>query len=245
MIRRFDILTLFPESLREYLTVSLLGKAADQGLLQFHLHQLRDWATDKHRTVDDSTFGGGEGMVLKPEPLARAIEEIRKDYQKGRVIYLSPQGRRLTQEVVRELSEYEELLLICGRYEGVDERILEGWVDEQISLGDFILCGGELPALSLVEAVARLTPGVVGKEGSLVEESFSDGLLEYPHYTRPREFEGREVPDVLLEGNHGKIEQWRRREALKRTFKNRPDLLEQMDLSEEDQAFLKTLKEGP
>jgi tRNA (guanine37-N1)-methyltransferase len=241
MTRRFDILTLFPESLRHYLEASLLGKGAEKGLVEFRLHQLRDYAADKHRRVDDEVYGGGDGMVLKPEPLARAIEAIRKDYQKGRVIYLSPQGRRLTQNLVRELAAYEEILLVCGRYEGVDERVLEGWIDEEISLGDFVLCGGELAALSLAEAIARLTPGVVGKPGSLVEESFADGLLEYPQYTRPEQFAGREVPAVLLSGHHQEIQKWRRREALRWTYQKRPDLLALVPLTPEDKAYLRTL----
>lgn len=241
MTRRFDILTLFPESLQPYLKSSLLGKATEKGLVEFHIHQLRDFATDKHRRVDDVVYGGGEGMVLKPEPLVQAIETIRKDYQNGRVIYLSPQGRRLQQRVVQELGAYDEILLICGRYEGVDERVLEGWVDEEISLGDFILCGGELAALALIEAVARLVPGVVGKEHSLVEESFAEGLLEYPHYTRPELFAGRAVPPILLSGHHGEIERWRREEALRRTYLKRPDLLELLELSPEDLAFLREL----
>ncbi|HEX5035435.1 MAG TPA: tRNA (guanosine(37)-N1)-methyltransferase TrmD [bacterium] len=242
MTRRFDILTLFPEALRPFLEASLLGKAVEKKLVEFHLHQLRDWAQDKHRRVDDVLYGGGEGMVMKPEPLAAAIEEIRRDYKKGRTIYLSPQGRRLDQALVRELSSYDELLLVCGRYEGIDERILEGWIDEEISLGDFVLCGGELPAMAVVEAVTRLQPGVVGKEASILKESFADGLLEYPHYTRPPEFKGRKVPEILLQGHHGEIEAWRRREALRRTFEKRPDLLNQIDLSEEDKRFLESLK---
>lgn len=243
MTRRFDILTLFPEPLREYLQASLLGKASENGLVEFHVHQLRDWATDKHRMADDQTYGGGEGMVLKVEPTVAAIEAVSAPYQKGRVIYLSPQGRPLTQAVVEELNGYEEILLLCGRYEGVDERVLEGWVDEEISLGDFVLCGGELPALALVEAVTRLQPGVVGKAGSLVEETFSGGLVEYPHYTRPREFRGRKVPEVLLAGNHQEISRWRRRESLRRTLIKRPDLLEKLELSEADRKILQSLRE--
>jgi len=242
MTKRFDILSLFPEALRPYLQASLLGKAQEKGLVDFHLHQLRDYATDKHRRVDDEVYGGGEGMVMKPEPLAAAIEDITKNYRKGRVIYLSPQGRVLTQAVVRELFDYEEILLISGRYEGIDERILEGWVDEEISLGDFVLCGGELAALSVVESVTRLVPGVVGKEASLREESFSDGLLEYPHYTRPPAFQGRSVPEILLHGNHGEIQHWRRREALRRTLEKRPDLLEKLALSEDDRKILESLR---
>lgn len=244
MTKSFDILSLFPEALRPYLQASLLGKAAERGLVEFRLHQLRDWATDKHRRVDDEVYGGGEGMVLKPEPLAAAIEAISKGYQRGRIIYLSPQGRKLDQALVRELFQYEEILLICGRYEGIDERILEGWVDEEISLGDFVLCGGELPALALVEALTRLVPGVVGKEASLREESFSDGLLEYPHYTRPPVFQGRGVPELLLQGNHAEIQTWRRREALRRTLEKRPDLLEKLQLSEADRRHIEFLRKS-
>jgi len=243
MTRRFDILTLFPEGIVTYLQSSLLGKAVEKDLLEFKVHQMRDYAEDKHRRVDDVLYGGGEGMVMKPEPLAKAIEQIRKDYRKGRVIYLSPQGRRLDQALVRELGDYQELLLICGRYEGIDERILEGWVDEEVSLGDFVLCGGELAALAVVECIARYVPGVVGKAKSLEEESFAEGLLEYPHYTRPEEFQGRRVPDILLSGNHGEIERWRRREALRRTFEKRPDLLEGLKLSEEEREFIEELRE--
>lgn len=242
MTKRFDILTLFPEPLREYLQSSLMGKAAERGLVEFGVHQLRDWATDKHRTVDDQTFGGGEGMVMKPEPTVAAIEELSAPYQNGRVIYLSPQGRKLNQEVVHELSAYDEILLLCGRYEGVDERVLTGWVHEEISLGDFILCGGEIAALALVEAVTRLVPGVVGKEASLADETFIQGLVEYPHYTRPREFRGQSVPEILLQGNHQEISRWRRQESLRRTFFKRPDLLAKAGLSEEDQKFLAGLK---
>lgn len=242
MTKRFDILTLFPEGLEEYLKCSLLGRAVEKNRVEFHLHQLRDWAKDKHRMVDDATFGGGEGMVFKPEPLVAAIEDIKKDYRKGRVIYLSPQGRPFTQKIAGELLDYEEILLVSARYEGIDERVLEGWIDEEISLGDFILCGGEIPALAVVETVARLIPGVVGKENSLLEESFSGGLLEYPHYTRPRLFAGREVPQVLLEGNHGEIEKWRHQEALRRTLERRPDLLDKVELSEQDEAFLRGLR---
>lgn len=242
MTKRFDILTIFPEPLREYLNASLLGRAQQNGLVEFHAHQLRDWTTDKHRMVDDVLFGGGEGMVMKVEPLVAAIEALKKNYKNGRVIYLSPQGRRLDQKIVKELSGYEELLLICGRYEGIDERVLDAWVDEEISLGDFVLCGGEIPALALAEAVTRLIPGVVGKPESLIEETFSEGLVEYPHYTRPREFRGMEVPDVLLQGNHQEIEKWRRQQALRRTWEKRPDLLDKLQLDKEDRAFLASLR---
>lgn len=244
MTKHFDILTIFPEPLRQYFSSSLLDRAQQNGLVEFKVHQLRDWAKDKHRMVDDVLFGGGEGMVMKVEPLVLAIEEIKKNYRNGRVIYLSPQGRRLDQSVVKELHHYDEMLLICGRYEGVDERVIEGWVDEEISLGDFVLCGGEIAALAVAEAITRLIPGVVGKEASLVEETFSEGLVEYPHYTRPREFRGKEVPEILLSGNHGEIERWRREQALRRTWEKRPDLLENLHLSKEDRDFLASLKEG-
>jgi tRNA (guanine-N1)-methyltransferase len=241
MKKRFDILTIFPEALRPYLSSSLLGKAEEQGLVEFHCHQLRDWASDKHRRVDDETYGGGEGMVFKPEPLVAAIEALKKNYRRGRVIYLSPQGRLLTQAVVEELLGYDELMLVCGRYEGVDERVLDSWVDEEISLGDFMLCGGEAAALAVVESVTRLVPGVVGKASSLLDETFTHGFLEYPHYTRPEEFRGMKVPEVLLNGHHGEIKKWRRQEALKRSLKKRPDLLEKAKLGAEDLAFLKSL----
>lgn len=225
MVKKIDILSIFPEALQPYLQASLLGKAQEKGLVKLKAHDLRGWAKDKHRSIDDEVYGGGEGMVMKPEPLVAAIEELRQPYQKGRVIYLSPQGRRLTQNVAEELSQYEELLLLCGRYEGVDERVLTGWVDEEISLGDFVLCGGELAALALTEAVVRLVPGVVGKPGSLTEETFAGGLVEYPHYTRPPEFRGQKVPEVLLSGHHEAIANWRREQAVERTLKKRPDLL--------------------
>lgn len=242
MTRRFDILTIFPEALREYLSASLLGKAKEKGLVEFNVHQLRQWAQDKHRMVDDVLYGGGEGMVMKVEPIVAAIEDIRRSYHKGRTLYLSPQGRPLDQKIVKELSQYDELLLLCGRYEGVDERVLEGWIDEEISLGDFILSGGEIAALAVVESVTRLIPGVIGKEGSLREETFASGLVEYPHYTRPREFRGKKVPKILLNGNHREIERWRRREALRRTWHKRPDLLKMAQLDEEDRAFLRDLE---
>lgn len=245
MVKQFDILSLFPEALRPYLRASLLGKAAEKGLVAYHCHQLRDWAQDKHRRVDDETYGGGEGMVFKPEPLVSAIEEIKKNYQRGRVIYLSPQGRRLSQPLIKELGTYDELLLVCGRYEGIDERVLEGWIDEEVSLGDFMLCGGELAALALVEAVTRWVPGVVGKAASLEDESFSHGFLEYPHYTRPEVFRGQRVPEVLLTGHHEQIQIWRRQEALKRTLKKRPDLLEITSLNETDLKFLAGLGWSP
>jgi len=239
MLKHIDILSLFPDSLKPYLQSSLLGKAIEQELVQVGLHDLRSYSEDKHRRVDDDTYGGGEGMVLKPEPLVKAIESLRSGYQKGRVIYLSPQGRRMDQALVRELGAYQEILLVCGRYEGIDQRVLDSWIDEEVSLGDFVLFGGELPALALVEALVRLIPGAVGKAGSLTEESFEDGLLEYPHYTRPEVFQGHKVPEILLQGNHAQIRQWRREQALKNTFQKRPDLLAKLSLSEADRAILK------
>lgn len=242
MTHQFDILTLFPQAIEPYLSSSILAKAQEKKILQFNVYQLRDWAKGPHRQVDDSTFGGGEGMVFKPEPLVEAIESLTPKYQKGRVIYLSPQGRVFNQKIAQELSQYEEILLICGRYEGIDERVIEGHVDEEISLGDFILCGGEIAALAIIEAIARLQPGVVGKENSVKEESFSRDLLEYPHYTRPQVFRGKKVPQLLLEGHHQKIADWRWQESIKRTLQKRPDLLEKVQLNEEEILYLKKLK---
>jgi tRNA (guanine37-N1)-methyltransferase len=221
---RFDILTLFPGILEGPLRESLLGRAIDQRLVEVRLHDIRDHAGDKHRQVDDYAFGGGPGMVMKPEPIFEAVESLGEG--KRRIILLSPAGRPLDQHLVSELARERWLVLICGRYEGVDERVVSGLPAEEISIGDFVLAGGEVAALALVEAVTRLVPGVIGNEESLSAESFEDGLLDYPLYTRPASFRGMEVPGVLLSGDHAKIEEWRRRAAAEKTRKNRPDLLE-------------------
>jgi tRNA (guanine37-N1)-methyltransferase len=219
---RFDILTLFPAIFEGPLRESLLGRAIERGLIEVRLHDIRDHAHDKHRQVDDYAFGGGPGMVMKPEPIFEAVESLGEG--KKRVLVLSPAGRRLDQALVRELAGEPWLVLVCGRYEGVDERVIEGLPAEEISIGDFVLAGGEAAAFALVEAVTRLVPGVVGNEESLTAESFEEGLLDYPHYTRPASFRGMDVPEVLLSGDHARIEEWRRSAAVHKTQKNRPDL---------------------
>lgn len=220
---RIDVLTIFPEIFDSPLGASLLGKAIEQGIAQVEIHDIRDHTTDKHRQVDDESFGGGPGMVMKPEPIFAAVEAL--DPGPRRTILLSPAGRRLDQELVRELAAEPHLVLICGRYEGVDERIVEGLPAEEISIGDYVLSGGEVPALVLIEAVTRLLPGVVGRTESIEQDSFEDGQLDHPHYTRPAEFRGMEVPEVLRSGDHAAIEKWRREAALRKTERNRPDLL--------------------
>ena len=221
---RIDVVTIFPAMFDSPLREGLLGKAIGAGLVEVRLHDLRDFTDDRHRTVDDESFGGGPGMVMKPEPLFAAVESLGE--RRGRVIVLSPAGRRLDRDLVHELSGEPHLTLICGRYEGVDERVVDGLPAEEISIGDYVLSGGELPALVLIEAVTRLIPGVIGREESHERDSFEDGLLDHPHYTRPAEFRGMEVPDVLRSGHHAEIERWRREAALDKTRRNRPDLLE-------------------
>lgn len=222
---RIDVFTIFPAILEAPLRESLLGRARESGVLDIRLHDIRDWTTDRHRTVDDEPFGGGPGMVMKPEPIFAAVESLGPD--RGRVLMLSPAGRRLEQGFVRELASEPHLTLLCGRYEGVDERVVDGLPLEEVSIGDYVLSGGELPALVLIEAVTRLVPGVIGKEESHAQDSFSEpGLLDHPHYTRPQEFRGMSVPDVLVSGNHAEVERWRREAARAKTHRNRPDLLE-------------------
>jgi tRNA (guanine37-N1)-methyltransferase len=236
---RFDVLTLFPgmfDALRE----SVIGRALSASLIALELHDIREWTSDRHRTVDDYPFGGGPGMVMKPEPLFEAIESVRAlDDAPGQVVLMTPQGRPMDRDLVAELSELPRLLIVCGRYEGVDERVREHVVDIEVSAGDVVLAGGEIPAMMLIEAVARRLPGVLGASGSLEEESFEGGLLEYPQYTRPSEFRGLHVPEVLLSGNHAAIERWRREQRLLRTASRRPDLLADADLSSQDEAFLR------
>jgi tRNA (guanine37-N1)-methyltransferase len=232
---RFDILTIFPGMFEGPLTESILARAREAGLIDVRVHDLRDWTHDRHRTVDDYPFGGGAGMVMKPEPLFEAIEAItgQADPPPYRV-FLSPQGRPLTRALVHELATREHLLLVCGRYEGIDERVLEHAIDLEVSVGDFVVSGGELPAMLLLDAVARRVPGVLGSAGSLAEESFEGGLLEYPQYTRPAEYRGWAVPEVLLSGNHAAIEAWRRARRVERTSERRSDLLEHADLTTEE-----------
>jgi tRNA (guanine37-N1)-methyltransferase len=220
---RIDVITIFPEMVEGPLRQSLLGKAIAAGIVDVRVHDLRDATVDPHRTVDDAPFGGGPGMVMKPDVWFRAVESLGDD--RGRVLLLSPAGRRLDQALVRELSDETHLTLLCGRYEGVDERVVTGLPAEEVSIGDYVLSGGELPALVLIEAVTRLVPGVIGSEASHEQDSFSDpGLVDHPHFTRPREFRGMGVPEVLLGGNHEEIERWRREQAVAKTRRNRPDL---------------------
>ncbi|MBW1729259.1 MAG: tRNA (guanosine(37)-N1)-methyltransferase TrmD [Deltaproteobacteria bacterium] len=240
---RFDVLTIFPEIfLSGYLSSGILGKAITKGLLKVRVVNIRDFADDPHKSTDDRPYGGGEGMVMKPEPIFKALECVDRDEGKSLTILLSPQGERFHQGLAWELCGYNQLVLVCGRYEGVDERVKELCIDREISIGDYVLTGGELPALVLMDAVARLIPGVLGNDWSAREDSFQNGLLEYPHYTRPRVFQGREVPEVLLSGDHERIRNWRRRQALKRTLERRPDLLESAALTAEDKAILRELK---
>jgi tRNA (guanine37-N1)-methyltransferase len=220
---RIDVITIFPGLLAPFLTESLLGKAVAAGIVDVRVHDLRAWTQDPHRSVDDASFGGGPGMVLKPEPLFAAVESLDPD--RGRVLALSPAGRRLDQRLVTELASEPHLTLLCGRYEGFDERVIDGLPAEEVSIGDYVLAGGELPALVLIEAVTRLLPGVIGSYESHVRDSFSEpGVLDHPHYTRPQEFRGMRVPDVLLSGDHAAIETWRVEGARTKTRRNRPDL---------------------
>jgi len=220
---KIDVLTLFPEMFAGPLDVSIIQRARSSGLLDLRIHNLRDYTHDRHKTVDDKPFGGGPGMVLKPEPLFEAVENLADD--RTRVILLTPVGRPFSQGAARELAQEEHLLFICGSYEGVDERVRERLVDDELSIGDYVLTNGGLPAMVVIDAVTRLLPGVLGDEESARDESFSHGLLEYPHYTRPAEFRGLKVPEVLLSGHHAEIEKWRAEQAKLRTAQRRPDLL--------------------
>ncbi len=246
---KFDIITIFPDFFREPFSYGIVRRAASSGLVKIEAHDLRRWTTDKHRQVDDRPFGGGDGMVLKPEPIFAAVEELtgteeREKFPKGtRVVLLSPQGRVLTQSLARELSEAAHVVLICGRYEGVDERVAEHLVTDEISIGDYVLSGGEPAALVLVDTVVRLVPGALGSETSAVNESFSEGLLDYPHYTRPPEFRGMRVPPVLLGGHHGEIARWRARRALEKTKRHRPDLVERARADEAGRRSIESLEQ--
>ena len=238
---KFDILTLFPKMFSSPLQESILGKAIEKGLIQIRTINIRDFTTDKHHVVDDTPYGGGQGMVMKVEPIARAIESIKSQNPSAWTIYLTPQGKPFNQEMALRLSSKSHLILLCGRYEGVDERVKELFVDEEISIGDYVLTGGELAAMVIIDTVSRLLPGVLGSDRSAVEDSFFNSLLEYPQYTRPSNFRGSEVPEVLLSGNHTAVSLWRRREALKRTSIRRPDLLAKAQLSSEDKKLLEEI----
>lgn len=238
---RFVVHTIFPEFFDSPLRVGLLGKAVEGGLLSVECVQLRDFTHDRHQTVDDSPFGGGPGMVMKIEPLVDALEATRSRYPESRAVLLSPRGRRFTQEVACEYARLDTVVLICGRYEGLDERLVEGgFVQEELSLGDYVLNGGEAAALCVIEACSRLLPGAMGNEQSVEEDSFMKGLLDYPHYTKPREFRGLCVPDVLISGDHARIAKWRRKKALEATRQRRPDVFQKYLLSEEDRRLLES-----
>jgi tRNA (guanine37-N1)-methyltransferase len=238
---RFDIVTIFPAMIEQAVAAGIVGRAIERGTLSVTVHDLRAFTTDRHRVVDDVPYGGGPGMVLKPEPIGRALDAIENDGT-GRplVVLTSPQGSRFSQSAAERLASAARLVVVCGRYEGVDERV-RARVDEEISIGDYVLSGGELAALVIVDAVARLVPGVVGDEQSVAEDSFSRGLLDFPHYTRPADWKGDKVPDVLLSGNHAAIRRWRKREALARTYARRPDLLASASLDDEERELLREL----
>jgi len=243
---QFDIFTILPEVFPPYLESSILQRARQRGLIDVRVHNIRDYTHDKHHTTDDTPYGGGGGMVMKPEPVFEAVESVLgTSPTRDRivpVILLTPQGRVFNQRVAEELSRYERIALLCGRYEGVDERIRQHLVTDEVSVGDYVLTGGELPALVIIDALSRLIPGVLGDPEGAQDDSHSMGLLEYSHYTRPPEFRGWSVPEILLSGDHGKIERWRREQALLRTLNKRPDMLEKANLSKEDKDFVKGLK---
>ena len=243
---RFHVLTLFPRMFSGPMDESVMGRARARGLVRLEVHNLRDYARDRHRTADDYQHGGGPGMVMKPEPLFEAVETLRADGELGEsapVILLTPQGRRFDQRAAAELAERDEIALICGRYEGVDERVRRHLATDELSIGDYVIGGGELAAMVVIEAVSRLKPGVVGSAESPADDSFANGLLQHPIYTRPAAFRNWRVPDVLLSGNHAEIAKWRRRESLRSTFLRRPDLLAKAELSEDDKRFIARLEE--
>jgi tRNA (guanine37-N1)-methyltransferase len=235
---KFHILTLFPAMFDGFLASSIIGRAVENGLLEVELHNIRDYAVDKHRTVDDAPYGGGAGMVMKVEPLARAIDSVKERAPAARLFISSPRGVRFSQQLAEGLATGGDIIIVCGRYEGIDERVAELYGAEEVSLGDFVLTGGELAAMAIVDAVGRLLPGVLGSEASAVDESFAAGLLEYPQYTRPPEFRGLRVPEVLLSGNHAVIAQWRRQQSLQRTRDLRPDLFSAACVSRQEAAAL-------
>ncbi len=238
----FHVLTLFPDMITQGLNTSVTGRALANGLIQLNAVNIRDYSKDKHKHVDDYPYGGGAGMVMQPEPIYLAYEELVQNMEKKpRVIYVTPQGQVFHQAMAEEFAKEEDLVFLCGHYEGVDERILEEIVTDYVSIGDYVLTGGELPAMVMIDAVSRLVPGVLNNEDSAEFESFHDNLLEHPHYTRPVEYHGKKVPDVLLSGHHGNIEKWRREESLKRTWMRRPELLAGASLTREDRKYLKSL----
>ena len=239
---RFDVFTLFPEVMEDYLKAGVLGKAQESGRIEVHLHHLRDYTSDRHRTTDDEPYGGGGGMVMKPEPVFKAVESVLGDSQNEvPVILLTPQGRVFNQSVAREFAGSKRIALICGRYEGVDERIREHLATDEISIGDYVLSGGELPAMVLIDSVSRLLPGVLGDSEATKKDSHTNGLLEHPHYTRPPVFRGWEVPEVLRSGDHARIVRWRKEQSLRRTYLRRPELLDQARMTDEEREILEEL----
>jgi len=240
---RFDVFSIFPEVIEPYLATSILQRAQERGLVEIGIHNIRDWTSDRHHVTDDEPYGGGGGMVMKAEPIFTAVESVLGSPPTCPVILLTPQGRLFTQRVAEELAEQPRLALIAGRYEGVDERVRQHLVNDEISIGDYVLTGGELPALVLIDAITRLLPGALGDPLATTKDSHASGLLEHPHYTRPAEFRGWEVPEVLRSGDHRRIAQWRREQALRRTWLRRPDLLENLPLSPQDRDYLRHLKE--
>ncbi|MBN1193091.1 MAG: tRNA (guanosine(37)-N1)-methyltransferase TrmD [Coriobacteriia bacterium] len=237
---KIDIISILPEMFASVLSASIIGRACSSGVLDIQIHDLRNWTDDRHRTTDDYPFGGGPGMVMKPEPVFRALDEIADDGDASTVVIVSPQGTPLDQKLVKELSAKQHLVIVCGRYEGFDERI-RSRADLEVSIGDYVLTGGELAAMVVVDSVSRLLPGVLGHEESALDESFSNGLLEYPQYTRPASFAGLDVPEVLLSGDHARIAAWRRAESIRRTAERRPDLLEDAELSESEREFARRI----
>ena len=239
---RIDVMTLFPDMCRTVLDESILGRAQKKGALEVYCHQIRDYTLNKQKQVDDYPYGGGQGMIMNAQPIADCFRAVCEQAgQRPHLVYMSPQGAVLTQQRARELAELPCLCVLCGHYEGVDERVIEAFVDEQISVGDFVLTGGELPALTLIDCVSRMVPGVLSEEACFTDESHFSGLLEYPQYTRPAEWEGRAVPDILLTGHHANIQAWRRQQSLERTLRRRPDMLEHAELTEKERAWLQSL----
>lgn len=242
---RFDVLTLFPDMFRAVLGDSIINRAAEKGIIELNFIDIRDFTKNKHRKVDDYPYSGGGGMLMAAQPIYDAYQSIVKDLDyKPFTVYMSPQGKVFTQKTAVELSEYKHIVILCGHYEGVDQRVLDMIVDAEISVGDFVLTGGEIPAMAVIDAVSRMIPGVLSNENSYSDESHFSGLLEYPQYTRPEEFMGVRIPDVLISGHHANINKWKRQEALRNTLKKRPDMLEKAELSKEDLEFLESIKKG-